>query len=274
MSNTRPVVVVAEPRTGTNLLRTLAERSGGYRVAFEFLLPPKPKLPQMEVNFWSVLDSIGQSCLCRWPRDGRRGQETFPAYLDELTRRAAGRPLWFDVKYVHLFLFEDGPFPGRPKLVELFAERSALFVHVRRRNLVEQHLSLLRASQTGEWRRPRNAGRKCQPPEDATEPTVRIDARSIVDSLRALRRREELLESMLSADPAYRSLWYEDMLVGERPSPQVKALFRDLHGIELPSDLTPGVVKIAPPPDRLVENYGELCAALAGTEFESMLPEK
>lgn len=107
-SGLRPVVVVAEARTGTNLLRTMADQSGAYRIAFEFLLPPNNPVWE-QVNFWSVLDSIGRPSGCRWPRDGHHGDESFAAYFAEVTRRAEGRPLWFDVKYTHLLLFEDGP---------------------------------------------------------------------------------------------------------------------------------------------------------------------
>ena len=103
-SGLRPVVVVAEARTGTNLLRTMADQSGAYRIAFEFLLPPNNPVWE-QVNFWSVLDSIGRPSGCRWPRDGHHGDESFAAYFAEVTRRAEGRPLWFDVKYTHLFLF-------------------------------------------------------------------------------------------------------------------------------------------------------------------------
>lgn len=270
-SGLRPVVVVAEPRTGTNLLRTVADQSGAYRLAFEFLLPPNNPLWE-QVNFWSVLDSIGRPGGCRWPRDGHHGDESFAAYFAEVTRRAEGHPLWFDVKYSQLFLFEDAPGADRPRLIERFAERSAAFVHVRRRNLVEQHLSLLRAVQTGEWRRSAKSVMPGRGHDGTAEPTVRVDVRNIVATLRELRRRERHLESMLGSDPGYRSLFYEDLLSEGRPSPQVAALFRDLHGVELPADLTPSILKISPPPDRLVENYGELRAALAGTEFAAMLP--
>ncbi len=271
MPNISPVVVVAEPRTGTNLLRTLADQSRVYRLAFEFLLPPNNTLWE-QVNFWSVLNSIGRSCVCQWPRNGRLGEEFFSVYYEEVFRRAGGRPLWFDVKYTHLFLFEDGPGPGRPRMVELFAERSAAFIHVRRRNLLEQHLSLLRAVKTGEWRRSAGTVERKRNPQPVAEPLVRVDARRVLATLRDLRRREQHLESMFASVPGYRPLWYEDMLSGGRAAPQVVNFFRDLHGVQLPAETVPTILKISPPPDRLVENYAELQAALAGTEFEAMLP--
>jgi len=261
----KPLVIVAQRRSGTNMLQSMLKASGGFAVAHEIFLPPGRSVPRF--NYWMVLDSLGEASICRWPYSRSHSQDQLRLYYEEVLRRAEGKPLVFDIKYD--WMFQTLPAPGTPLVMDFFDGQQAAFLHVRRRNLLEQYVSDVRAVKTGEWVRPSASKGRSRDAGENAPIMVRIDTSGIERILKGRSRLVEEMAGLLRGVATCGTIDYEDMLQDGHASPALVSLIRELTGIEIPADVVPLLEKIALPLEEIVENYDDLRACLAGTEFDA-----
>lgn len=174
----------------------------------------------------------------------------------EYYHNLAAFPFAGDIRYVGLKLF-----PGhceRPGLMQAILQDSRVsFIHLKRRNLLKQALSLYIAQRTGVW-----TG------VDTSTQEVTLDRLWLLQHFQRLEREMEYFDSLAAAKPSL-TFWYEDL----EHSPG-KALRQTLKFLNLP---------LAPlKPDRTKQNHGrlenqianlhELKKTFAGSPYEKFFP--
>jgi LPS sulfotransferase NodH len=153
---------------------------------------------------------------------------------------------------------------NRPVRAYLMAHEEIRVIHLRRDNLLKQHVSklLLGAKRERSW----------QPHTDHKIPvaSVKVSAEGAIKDMQRVRGNFIEFERLLSAHRRI-ELVYERMYNGQTLSHEAWAKLAELLEIE-PAKLAADLVKMNPDELRpMVTNYDELAAALAGTEFERFL---
>jgi LPS sulfotransferase NodH len=153
---------------------------------------------------------------------------------------------------------------NRPVRAWLTAHREVRVIHLRRDNLLKQHVSklLLGAKRERPW----------QPHTDHKIPvvSVRVSPQRAIRDMQRVRDYFIEFEQLLSGHRKV-ELVYERIYNGQTLSHEAWAKISELLEIE-PANIGADLVKMNPDELRpMVKNYDELAAALAGTEFERFL---
>lgn len=153
----------------------------------------------------------------------------------------------------------------RPRVKEyLAAHREIRIIHLRRDNVLKQHVSrlLLTAKRERAW----------QPHTDHPVPvvSVRVSPQDAIEDMRRVRNYFLEFERLLSGHRKV-ELIYERLFNERTLSQEALGKIAELLEIE-PMPISSGLVKMNPNELRqMVENYDELVEALADTEFERFL---
>lgn len=136
-------------------------------------------------------------------------------------------------------------------------------IHIRRDNAIRQFVSLSHGQQTRSWHTYK--GEASSVPQ-----SVRLDLGRLSEALRKRGKAASLTAGMLSRVP-HLSVCYEDDL---EPADQHRATVKrvtDFLGVEYSEPVARTKKVLSKPLSEIVENYDELEALVAGTEFERFL---
>lgn len=154
--------------------------------------------------------------------------------------------------------------PGDPK--HFFAEqreRGMRFVTLRRRNLLRQALSFIRAHEVGVWH---------HKTRETDFESLSVDPVQVIAYLHALEWMSEWIEDALS-DAVDVSLVYEDDLVGTENQQRSVDAITDTLGLDR-MPVSAGTKRIAPTRVRdIVANYDEVAPLVRATRFAWMLDD-
>jgi len=165
----------------------------------------------------------------------------------------------FKIVSTHLIDFLNGPDRG---FARRLADEGFAFIHIRRRNVVRQVLSHLRARTDGEWH-----------PTDGTEvtgTTVRIDPLIMIAQARLIEIHDDGLCWMLEDLPT-RTLWYEDDLRDANAQQSTVDGICGMLGIE-PKPVRTSLKRIARPSlEDEIDNLEEIRRVISGTRYAELL---
>jgi hypothetical protein len=154
---------------------------------------------------------------------------------------------------------------GSPSLDHyVLSDTDIRVIHLRRGNLLKQHVSNMLTRRSKELSRPPHA---TGPVRAAA---IRIRPRVAIWHMRVVRALHNWYSRRLSRHPKI-ELVYETLIEANRLSDRSSTLICELLHLE-PEPLSAGLVKVNPDSLRdIVTNYAELAQALTGTEFEEFL---
>jgi LPS sulfotransferase NodH len=165
----------------------------------------------------------------------------------------------FKIVSTHLINFMSGPDRG---FAHRLADEGFVFVHLRRRNVVRQVLSHLRARESGEWH-PRDDA-------DAAATTVSIDPLRMIAQARLIEIHDEGLGWMLEGLPT-RELWYEDHLRDAATQQSTVDGICEMLGIQSRPVRT-SLSRIARPKlEDEIDNLDEIRRVISGTRYADLL---
>lgn len=223
-------VIVTAGRSGSELLVHLLDRHPDIRCDSEVLRDPAA-FPNAVIN--------GRAVMAK--RAGKK------AYGFKLQPRQA-----FELQWLHPVTW----------LPELHAD-GWILVHLRRRNMLHQVISAIRASRS-----------EFHPTKDrATEfAPITVDPADVLTGLSLLEESVSATERSLRDVPSI-ELWYEDDLATDDAQHRTVGLLCDRLG--LPAHWEPAALaKVQPAATRdMVTNYDEIAAAVAATRFASYLSD-
>jgi LPS sulfotransferase NodH len=147
-----------------------------------------------------------------------------------------------------------------PAVAAYLREKDFRIIHVVRENLLKTHVSRLRARQTGIYA--------------STEPLpgtqVSIPTASLAGDLDALARENRALESLTAGLGLTQISVSYEAITGDRSQGLSRIL--SFLGVDATVELESQLVKLTPDElSRAVENYEEMAAALAGSDYEHHL---
>ena len=257
----KPLAVIGAARTGTNLLRDILDGTKAYANAGEVLLPlDETKAFHLPFNYWQVMVETNRATV--WRGSEEKEMANVAAYCALIGERAGERLPCIDLKPSYMAVL-DRAFGRRiPLIIKALAAQGYHFIHVRRRNLLEQKVSLDRAQLTRQWIRsadePANAGIK-----------VTVDTAQLVSQLDFLKRSAESVETMLR-DFRPTEVFYEGLLDNGQPSADLRDRLQKSCGVTIAADYVPRIGKISPEPEGLIENIEAVRACLKGTAYQAL----
>ena len=259
----RVTILLAEHRSGTTLLREDLKQSSQLHVLDEVFVEYRD-VPQNYFHF--LVQKVAKVPLLAVPSiDNRRHLfNDYVAHLQSLHGRGAS--LLLDVKYSHahaLNKINHRPLDS-PLFLNLCKEHGFRFIHLQRKNLLQTLVSLRVAIKNDSFR--------TRERRQVADPTIAIDSRSIVEELQKREQEVRLFRDWLDGYPHVLDITYEEMTsaaTGLRPN----VLEMVLEFLELPprQPAVPRREKLGLPMDQVIENYDEICDALAGTRYEWMV---
>lgn len=230
-----------------------------------FLTPDELGAAHRPFNYWSMMREAG--LLKHWRGKPEEELANLAAYCSALRVKAGDRLPCVDIKPAYLASLDRAILRRVPLIVEGLAEQGFHFIHLRRRNLLEQVASLARARTTGEWAK--SGGREA----GCDTVKVTLDPATIVGRMNSLRVTSEAIEKMLRP---YRptELIYEEMTADGMPTEDLRRRLARECGVEVAADYAPRLRKLSPPLDALVANLDVIRRELEGTPDESFLPRR
>jgi hypothetical protein len=269
----RPILLLSAGRSGSNLLKSFFRPNGSILDIGEFL-NPTVAAHHGQFGFWGMGDFARRLAESR--PDWRAPYDIVGAYVGALGEAASGRRVLADLKYHHvgpvdaLWRFAD----ETPPAVAGFLAADAVVLHLVRRNPLARLASLKLAMTTDEWIRPvggEEAPVEAEGAAGAKTPdelsSIRVTTSNLLGHLRRIEARKRIADLWIERHRARLTLVYEDLLDGDRLAAPVRDRLELLLGEAIDLSGSAGTQKIAPPLAELIENAGEVRAALAGTEF-------
>ncbi len=262
----QPVVVLANARTGTHLLRHILAAGDEFHDFGEiFNTAYSPGEPG---GFWAFYRDRLQGDPERAIPTHENRAELFTDYIGHLDALSGAPCFLMDVKYAGVTnLNPYYHFPDRkPFLFEQLEKYDIPVIHLRRRNLLRQYCSEMLAKKTMQWTIYKGSNE--HPPSGQT---VTIDAGALTDNLNRLALRVEFFDACLAARERCLILHFEDLLQDGVLSRFARQSIGKLLNRTIGVEGRPQTKKISPPLNSFVANYRAVAEALAGTPYEEML---
>jgi LPS sulfotransferase NodH len=165
----------------------------------------------------------------------------FYEFLDHTAKTKHVENVGFNVKYgsCHQLDGDWKDYTRRPALFDLMKSWNGRIIHLVRRNVFLQALSLIKAQQTGIWHLP--LGR----PAISRAVHVRVDELTFrMDSIRKL---VSVFSGYLDDDPNVLKVYYEDMIKSGKFQPEIVESVSDFLGIRLKPDAKPQLSRTSLP---------------------------
>ena len=198
-------------------------------------------------------------------------QGLIPSVVLDAHRR--NKPLWApweelddrEVAPVMMTKFMHNQMLGSPSLDRYILSNTDIHViHLRRANLLKQHVSNILTRRSKELSRPPHAT------EPVRAAAIRIRPQVAIWHMRLVRALHNWYSRRLSRHPKI-EVEYETLIEANRLSDRASTLICELLDLE-PEPLGADLVKVNPDSlGEIVTNYDELVQALTGTEFEEFL---
>ncbi len=264
-----PIVVLANPRTGTTMLRSILKEDPGLVDCSE---PFNPALDRYYPTFWTFLATDWQP-FEGWlpgahPVDAPERAHQFHAYFDHLDALYPAQRKIVDLKVDQLLAVSHTHIlpSDTPLVLQMLMERTAPVIFLSRANPLNEHASKLLALSLNTWVHHKDRdNREGRPAAEGRRIRLRLD--DLQERLEGLQESGRLRDHWLGDYPKVARLKYESLLAGGELARAVRQELEDILGRRLDISGKPATRKAAPPLRQLIENFDEVREALAGTPY-------
>jgi hypothetical protein len=263
---TVPIFLIANPRSGTHLVRGFLRGSDRVEDLGEVFHPGVMR--ERPHGFFRFLAGrVASDADLAIPHREQRAR-LFDDYMAHLAGLASTSHLLIDAKYNNTHHFNGiwHDVDQVPSLIGLIRDRGYPVIHLVRRNLLHMYCSQILAYATNRWSVP--SDKADQPPSDRK---ITIDPDTLVMALERIQTRINFFTWCLRDHAPIARLFYEDLLTDGKFNPDVHDELSDLIGVPLDLPLTPAYAKVSPPLGDFVSNYNDVIRALSGTRFLTMI---
>ncbi|MCB9885307.1 MAG: hypothetical protein H6838_07435 [Planctomycetes bacterium] len=218
-----------------------------------------------DYNYFNFLQRFECDAEVKYLPDEQYRRTLFDEYMKRIYALADTQVPLLDVKYNswhHLNTYWHNE-EERPNLLGLMIERGYAILHLWRRNVFEQALSMRYAEQ-------RNAYH-VHIHDSASEPphtTVRIDCGWMQAEMERSLRNTARFRRFLEGHDRAVEIQYEEMMDGEFISNTYGEAIANLLGVQAKPFGPAPLRKVTPPPREVIENAEELKSFFAGTKYE------
>jgi LPS sulfotransferase NodH len=241
--------ILSGPRTGTTNLQRAIDSTGKFH-NFSEIFHTAPYTPGSYLEFVQKQDLRIADLVT-----GEQARKVGLDYLAYVQSMADGKIPLLDVKINSWLALQ--PFwhfvHESPFFMRLLLEQQAIFLFVRRRDLVSQVLSAEIARSTGKWHELEDA--------DVRE-KLKVGARNAVIQARLILLSESFFLNHLEKTDRILAIDYEDLYPDGFVSPGLVRELEGKFGIELPKDLAPPLKKNLGDKREMVANYDEVSSSI------------
>ena len=253
-------VLLAWPRSGTNMLCKALNTHGKVRALFEIF---HPGMASTEGNFFGYMKSKGVSV----DAYASRNLEIMKDYIQQLEQTYADKFVIMDVKYwsTHLLNGEFFPPSNRPVFFSAMLPRMDGVVHLVRSNPLRVQVSLMLGTSRGVF----------HSAEELEARSIEVHPGALIRGVQTLIRDRDLVTQWLgSVGRPILTVDYDRLVSGENGalSGAVMEEIANFLGVTPAFDLKPKLAKTTPQDLRaVISNFDQVCAALVEAGYEEML---
>ncbi|MCA9217231.1 MAG: hypothetical protein KDB27_29380 [Planctomycetales bacterium] len=259
-----PIIICAQQRSGTTVLHSNLGQSP-YATNYGEVFLDQPEINPY--NFFTFkIDQVKQNPeLCFPTRPHQR--EICEKYLEFLSSSCETPFHVLDVKYNSWHHFNPvwyGLF-NYPFLMEIVRSRHVPIIHVIRKDVFQQRVSIAFAEATQDWHFPSNVESK---PKDVS---IRLDPAHCQREMELSQRRTAMFREWFAGHDRYLELNYEEMFENGEFAPSTLSSINELMRMDMKIPQKPALKKGIKSVSKVISNRGELLNHFKGTCFESMV---
>jgi hypothetical protein len=267
-----PVILIARPRSGTTAFRLVVSRHHRVTTVGEIFHSSYAEQPSNFYNYY--LAAVTKRPELALPEQQHR-IDLFDGYIKQLARELKPRYpqkdwVFLGVNYnsLHALNAYWQNIYEPPYLVRIIQWKQYPVVHIIRRNILAAAISEMRAKATGVWHIKEGEERPA-----AADATITVNPADLLLELRARKLEIDMVRAGLRGHKRCLTLFYEELFdSGGQPVPEQLARVSRLL------DLDPPIAPIATYERTrsqslraAIENYDDVAAAVAKTEFARLL---
>ena len=250
MEMSQYLCIVAGQRAGTTALQAALSSTGKFFNFREIFHTEPPNMQGTFLEFCQARDIRVAEMATE-----TKTQEIALAYLAHLRKLADPKMPLLDIKLNSWHVIK--PFWSyvhqTPFFMKVLMKNDALFLFIRRRNIVDQILSEHIARSTEKWH-----GLE----EGDVVGQIQVDPNKVVGQARLILQSETFLFSCLRSSNRVLAIDYEDLYQDGFVNPRLLSALQTKLGISLPSSLKPSIQKNTPDKRQIVANYNEVSQAM------------
>lgn len=261
----KSAILLSTQRSGTNFFRSVLGQHERINPLFgEIFDPGHNNKEDAFFPFWvRLVHEQPQLCL------PENRIAVFARYVEYIEKKSANKIPLMDVKYGSTFHLNDYWLEAVPPFYKFISEYNLPVIHLVRKNLLDTEVSGIVANKTGKFWVPSTA--------EAEQPRIALDARRLVAILESRNSQIEQSRNLIASCRTF-EVTYEDlfMVSDDRQSfPLNEDIFSEVVsflGLEPAFKFEAGTKKlVTKSKPEIIENYDEVCAALAGTPYAWMV---
>jgi len=296
MDYSNVVVMLARQRSGTNAFRDILDAHGDIFCLPEvFQSEPSPRARyEVETNYFNYLDQHRDKVKEILTSEDVQ-KRFFLKYLEFLRSFSEKRYLLVDVKYNSAHNV-DGPWreiTAEPSLFKYIRDQELRVLNLTRTNYLRFYLSWTKTNLTLQYHLhapPKSKEVDREGPDGATqaspsdqrpqvhEDAITVDLDDMFFRLELCQSEDRLIDRVFSHYPNYLAVDYEDLFPELGAPPSREVLGRLAAWLEIEADFPKTEPRYrkqsALPLSKAIANYGEVAAALRGTDFEYCLEDE
>jgi len=245
------LVIVAGQRAGTTALQGALGSTGKFLNLSEIFHTEPPNLRGTFLEFCQARDIRVADMATE-----AKTQEIALEYLAHLRELSAPKIPLLDIKLNSWHVIK--PFWSyvhqTPFFMKVLLKNDALFLFIRRRNLLDQVLSEQIARSTEKWHDLQES--------DVVAP-IEVNAAQLAGQARLILQSELFLSGCLRSSNKLLAIDYEDLYQDGFVNPKLLSALQSKLGINLPASLKPSIHKNTPDKQQIIANYKEASQAVA-----------
>jgi len=262
--NSQPIIVVAKQRSGTTVFRRTLDKTAVFE-DFKEVFHPDLVRKEAKASFhlykqqWIAKD-ISKSIV-----SAENQKELFEAYLEHLGGLSNCPFYLIDIKYNiwhHLNWFWQDSF-SKPYLVDLVREKQVKVIHIIRKNVFKQTISLQRAMQTKLWQLSNQLNAKSE--------RLYINPESCINMMNNSINNMEVFRKYFKHYDNYLELFYEDIYKNNKINTNTVLKLNQFLNHDFEIDTRLPLKKIINDLNQVVTNKAELLAYFKNTKFYDMV---
>ena len=264
MSRSKPIVVCAQQRSGTTVLHNNLGQSP-FATNYGEVFHEHRDVNQRNFFRFKIEHLRQDPELCFPSRENQRA--ICESYLTFLSEQCETPYFVMDIKYNSWHHFNPvwyGLF-NYPFLMEVLRGKGVPMIHVIRKDVFQQRVSIAFAEATQDWHFPKNSNNK---PKDVA---IRIDPERCQHEMELSQKRTELFRRWFHGHNKYLELIYEDMFVDGNFSNDTLTKINELMGMDMKIPAEPALKKGIKRVSNVISNQSELMSHFEGTPFEQMV---
>lgn len=264
LNKSKPIILCAQQRSGTNLLRN-ALRATQLCKSYAEIFNEKNNLKKEYSFFNFKLKQLQNNLSLSFPSSENK-HYLFNHYFSFLQNESNLPFHIIDIKYNswHHFNTIWHSVPERPQLLEWLMLNDLPVIHIVRKNLLHQYISIRVANSTGKYHFKSNEN-------NVQNAVIRVKSDHCKNLMTMIEKESQNLKNLFSSYSNYHSIFYEEIVNENKFFSKINNLVKQVTNGKINELGEPPLKKVIRNPFEHIQNKDELTNSLKNTNFEYYL---